>query len=193
MLLDTIRVFVDRFTLNPRIKSASGLIACRNSHGHSWWQAFQDEDYLFSMIIHRSSEAYLGNVTYLPGALTIVEYSLFKRLSVEYFHQRETDSSYEFCRQKLGEDRYLTHLAMEVLQGWQLGFDCNAICKTDAPKSFYNLLRQRRRWNLGGTTSDIYMITAWGSVKKIFFFGTPFKFQNKFLVSKTIIFFVEIV
>ena len=67
----------------------------------------------------------------------------------------------DFARTHLGEDRYLTHLLMEARrEKHRIGFCAAARCKTEACGSFWELLKQRRRWYLGTLTNEIYMLTS---------------------------------
>ena len=108
----------------------------------------------------RLPEALLGAITCLPGALTVVRISAMRELARVYFAQADADSTFEFCRRKLGEDRYLTHLAMEAFPAYSIGFIPDAISKTEAPDNFANLLKQRRRWLLGSLANEVYCLTC---------------------------------
>ncbi|KAI9142603.1 chitin synthase-domain-containing protein [Paraphysoderma sedebokerense] len=158
VLPNTVSTFIDHFRLNPKELAATGFIVSRNGHGSNFWQQYQDAEYIFMQLGSRCAEAALGGVTCLPGALTIVYYPLLTAVATQYFNQPPIDSTFEFCRRKLGEDRYMTHLIMEYTSCYKVGFEVNAICKTEAPGNFYNLLRQRRRWTLGSFANEVYIL-----------------------------------
>ncbi|KAI9142602.1 chitin synthase-domain-containing protein [Paraphysoderma sedebokerense] len=169
VLPNTVRNFVDHLTINPKELATTGIIVSRNGHSTNFWQQYQDAEYIFMQLGSRCTEAAMGGVTCLPGALTMVYYPLLKAVSAQYFNQPPIDSTFEFCRRKLGEDRYLTHLIMEYTGSYRVGFDVNSICKTEAPGNFYNLLRQRRRWTLGSFTNEVYILCT-----PRFYFSYPF-------------------
>ncbi|KAI9175381.1 hypothetical protein H9P43_006742 [Blastocladiella emersonii ATCC 22665] len=156
----TIRKFVDHFEVHKSRACATGFIVSRNGHGNNFLQQMQDAEYIFMQVSMRYVEASFGSVTCLPGALTMIKYSIMSELAKIYFHQPDVDSTFEFCRRKLGEDRFLTHLAMEYLGPFSIGFVPDAVSKTEAPNLFYDLLRQRRRWLLGSLTNELYMVTT---------------------------------
>ncbi|KAI9175539.1 hypothetical protein H9P43_006900 [Blastocladiella emersonii ATCC 22665] len=156
----TVRKFVDHFAVHQQRACATGFIVSRNGHANSWLQKMQDAEYIFMQVSMRYVEATFGSVTCLPGALTMIKYATMHELAKIYFHQPDVDSTFEFCRRKLGEDRFLTHLAMEYLGPYSIGFVPDAVSKTEAPNLFYDLLRQRRRWLLGSLTNELYMVTT---------------------------------
>ncbi|KAI9164539.1 hypothetical protein H9P43_008398 [Blastocladiella emersonii ATCC 22665] len=119
-----------------------------------------EAEYIYMQLSMRFTEASFGSVTCMPGALTMIKYETMAELAKLYFHQADVDSTFEFCRRKLGEDRFLTHLAMEYLGPFAIGFVPDAVSKTEAPGNAYDLLRQRRRWLLGSLTNEVYMITT---------------------------------
>ncbi|KAI9175291.1 hypothetical protein H9P43_006652 [Blastocladiella emersonii ATCC 22665] len=160
LVSSTIRKFVDHFEIHPTSACATGFIVSRNGHQNSFLQQMQDAEYIFMQVSMRYVEATFGSVTCLPGALTMIKYETMHELAKIYFHQPDVDSTFEFCRRKLGEDRFLTHLAMEYLPAYSIGFVPDAVSKTEAPNIFYDLLRQRRRWLLGSLTNEMYMITT---------------------------------
>ncbi|KAI9175542.1 hypothetical protein H9P43_006903 [Blastocladiella emersonii ATCC 22665] len=156
----TVRKFVDHFAVHQQRACATGFIVSRNGHANSWLQKMQDAEYIFMQVSMRYVEATFGSVTCLPGALTMIKYATMHELAKIYFHQPDVDSTFEFCRRKLGEDRFLTHLAMEYLGPFSIGFVPDALSKTEAPNHFYDLMRQRRRWLLGSLTNEMFMITT---------------------------------
>ncbi|ORZ37623.1 chitin synthase-domain-containing protein, partial [Catenaria anguillulae PL171] len=160
LVAPTVRRFVDHFSMHPRLHAATGFIVSRNGHGNNFFQQLQDAEYIFMQFGTRLPEVVFGAVTCLPGALTAIKYQTMCELAEVYFNQPDVDSTFEFCRRKLGEDRFLTHLAMEHLPSHSIGFIPDAIAKTEAPGNFYDLLRQRRRWLLGSLANELYCVTT---------------------------------
>ena len=91
-------------------------------------------------------EVYCGGVTCLPGAFSMIRYSIFKKVAPIYFlgNTVPPTKSFEFHRFHLGEDRYLTQLLLEEAgESYMIGYCPYATCKTDAPNTLRALLKQR--------------------------------------------------
>lgn len=141
-------------------KSAlTGLISCIASENPTFMTFYQDIEYVSGQIFWRNLESYFNSTTCLPGAFTILKYSFFKKVSDKYFNSNMYNDKADYQRFYLGEDRYLTHLLMEIEKG-KLGFCEAARCKTDAVPSISGLLKQRRRWYLGHIANDTWMISS---------------------------------
>ena len=154
---------LDEFTKYMKYydKSAlTGMITCVTKNQKSFLSYYQDSEYISGQIFWRNLESYCGSTICLPGAFTIMKYSFIKKVSDVYFFDgnKYTDNS-DYQRFYLGEDRYLTHLLMEV-ESWQLGFCESACCKTYAPDGILELLKQRKRWYLGHLSNDVWMLCS---------------------------------
>lgn len=122
----------------------------------------QDMEYLHGQLFERSVESACGSVTCLPGALTILRFSAFRKMAKYYFADKaeQCDDLFDFGKCHLGEDRWLTHLFMVgAKERYQLQLCTSAFCKTEAVQSFRSLLKQRRRWFLGFITNEVCMLT----------------------------------
>ena len=71
-------------------------------------------EYIHGQLFERSVESGCGAVTCLPGALTILRFSAFRRMAKYYFADKaeQCDDLFDFGKCHLGEDRWLTHLFM---------------------------------------------------------------------------------
>ena len=139
----------------------TGLVTCITSREFNVLQCLQDAEYVEGQLFVRSSEVRLGAATCLPGALTLVDLRALQNIASVYFGELETVRTSDYHRFHLGEDRYLTFLLMGMSKEFdQVGFECSAQCKTDAPAGFFQLLKQRRRWFLGGILNDLAMISS---------------------------------
>jgi chitin synthase len=140
----------------------------------------QDMEYVHGQLFERTVESGCGAVTCLPGALTILRFSAFRRMSKYYFADKaeQCDDLFDYGKCHLGEDRWLTHLFMigareryqiqvstlsfseddEMLLTWRQ-MNIGAFCKTEAVQTFKSLLKQRRRWFLGFITNEACMLT----------------------------------
>lgn len=122
----------------------------------------QDMEYIHGQLFERSVESGCGAVTCLPGALTILRFSAFRKMAKYYFADKaeQCDDLFDYGKCHLGEDRWLTHLFMiGAVKRYQIQMNTGAFCKTEAVQTFKSLLKQRRRWFLGFITNEVCMLT----------------------------------
>ena len=122
----------------------------------------QDMEYIHGQLFERSVESGCGSVTCLPGALTILRFSAFRKMARYYFADKaeQCDDLFDYGKCHLGEDRWLTHLFMiGADERYQIQMCTGAFCKTEAVQSYRSLLKQRRRWFLGFITNEVCMLT----------------------------------
>ncbi|WEW55880.1 chitin synthase [Emydomyces testavorans] len=122
----------------------------------------QDMEYIHGQLFERSVESGCGAVTCLPGALTILRFSAFRKMAKYYFADKASQCTdiFDFGKCHLGEDRWLTHLFMiGARERYQIQMCTSAFCKTEAVQTFRSLLKQRRRWFLGFITNEVCMLT----------------------------------
>jgi chitin synthase len=122
----------------------------------------QDMEYIHGQLFERSVESACGSVTCLPGALTILRFSAFRKMAKYYFADKaeQCDDLFDYGKCHLGEDRWLTHLFMiGAKERYQIQMCTGAFCKTEAVLSYRSLLKQRRRWFLGFITNEVCMLT----------------------------------
>ena len=129
---------------------------------HSLLTILQDMEYIHGQLFERSVESGCGAVTCLPGALTMLRFSAFRRMAKYYFADKaeQCDDLFDYSKCHLGEDRWLTHLFMiGAKERYQIQMNTGAFCKTEAVQTFKSLLKQRRRWFLGFITNEVCMLT----------------------------------
>ncbi|KAF2750238.1 glycosyltransferase family 2 protein [Sporormia fimetaria CBS 119925] len=122
----------------------------------------QDMEYIHGQLFERSVESACGAVTCLPGALTVLRFSAFRRMAKFYFADKaeQCEDLFDYGKCHLGEDRWLTHLFMIGAQErYQIQMNTGAFCKTEAVQTYASLLKQRRRWFLGFITNEVCMLT----------------------------------
>ncbi|KAJ5491147.1 Chitin synthase D [Penicillium diatomitis] len=122
----------------------------------------QDMEYIHGQLFERSVESGCGAVTCLPGALTILRFSAFRKMAKYYFADKaeQCDDLFDYGKCHLGEDRWLTHLFMiGAKKPYQIQMCTGAFCKTEAVQTFKSLMKQRRRWFLGFITNEACMLT----------------------------------
>lgn len=131
---------------------------------HSIITLLQDMEYVHGQLFERSVESGCGSVTCLPGALTMLRFSAFRRMAKYYFADKaeHCEDLFDFAKDHLGEDRYLTHLFMiGAKKRYQIQMCTSAFCKTEAVQTYRSLVKQRRRWFLGFITNEACMLTDW--------------------------------
>lgn len=122
----------------------------------------QDMEYIHGQLFERSVESTCGSVTCLPGALTMLRFSAFRKMAKYYFEDQidKIDDFFDYIKCHLGEDRWLTHLFMvSTLKRGQIQLCTGAFCKTQAVQSMSSLIKQRRRWFLGFLSNEVCMLT----------------------------------
>ncbi|KAL2796750.1 chitin synthase-domain-containing protein [Aspergillus keveii] len=122
----------------------------------------QDMEYMHGQLFERSVESGCGAVTCLPGALTMLRFSAFRKMAKYYFADKaeQCEDLFDYGKCYLGEDRWLTHLFMiGARKRYQIQMCTTAFCKTEAVQTFSSLLKQRRRWFLGYITNEVCMLT----------------------------------
>lgn len=122
----------------------------------------QDMEYIHGQLFERSIESGCGSVTCLPGALTMLRFSAFRKMAKYYFADKaeQCDDLFDYGKCHLGEDRWLTHLFMiGAKERYQIQLCTGAFCKTEAVQTYKSLLKQRRRWFLGFITNEVCMLT----------------------------------
>lgn len=122
----------------------------------------QDIEYLHGQLFERSVESSCGSVTCLPGALTVLRFSAFRKMAKYYFADKaeQCEDLFDYGKCHLGEDRWLTHLFMiGAKERYLIQMCTTAFCKTEAVQTFRSLLKQRRRWFLGFITNEVCLLT----------------------------------
>ena len=160
-----IQNFMYEMELKPGSKrnmlAMTGVITS-TTEKHSLITILQDMEYIHGQLFERSVESGCGAVTCLPGALTMLRFSAFRKMVKYYFADKaeQCDDLFDYGKCHLGEDRWLTHLFMiGAKERYQIQMNTGAFCKTEAVQSFRSLLKQRRRWFLGFITNEVCMLT----------------------------------
>jgi len=149
---------------NPRDMLAMTGVITSTTKKNSLITVLQDIEYIHGQLFERTVESGCGAVTCLPGALTMLRFSAFRRIAKHYFANKtdQCEDLFDFARNHLGEDRWLTHLFMiGAKKRYQIQICTSAFCKTEAVKTYRSLVKQRRRWFLGFITNEVCMLTDW--------------------------------
>ncbi|MCJ1313922.1 hypothetical protein MMC25_007602 [Agyrium rufum] len=160
-----IQNFMHEMELKPGSKqnmlAMTGIITS-TTQKNSLITLLQDMEYVHGQLFERSVESGCGAVTCLPGALTMLRFSAFRKMAKYYFADKaeQCDDLFDYGKCHLGEDRWLTHLFMiGAKERYQIQLCTGAFCKTEAVQTYKSLLKQRRRWFLGFITNEVCMLT----------------------------------
>ncbi|KAI4144094.1 MAG: hypothetical protein LQ340_006781, partial [Diploschistes diacapsis] len=160
-----IQNFMYEMQLKPGSKrnmlAMTGVITSTTKH-NSLITILQDMEYIHGQLFERSVESGCGAVTCLPGALTMLRFSAFRKMAKYYFADKaeQCQDFFDYGKCHLGEDRWLTHLFMVgAKKRYQIQMCTSAFCKTEAVQTYKSLLKQRRRWFLGYITNEASMLT----------------------------------
>ncbi|KAK7415627.1 hypothetical protein QQX98_005771 [Neonectria punicea] len=149
---------------NTRDMLAMTGVITSTTKKHSLITLLQDMEYIHGQLFERTVESGCGSVTCLPGALTMLRFSAFRRMAKYYFADKmeQCEDLFDFAKCHLGEDRWLTHLFMiGAKKRYQIQMCTSAFCKTEAVQTHRSLIKQRRRWFLGFITNEVCMLTDW--------------------------------
>ncbi|KAF6843106.1 chitin synthase d [Colletotrichum musicola] len=149
---------------NSRDMLAMTGVITSTTKKHSLITLLQDMEYIHGQLFERTVESGCGAVTCLPGALTMLRFSAFRRMAKYYFADKaeQCEDLFDFAKCHLGEDRWLTHLFMiGAKKRYQIQMCTSAFCKTEAVQTYKSLIKQRRRWFLGFITNEVCMLTDW--------------------------------
>jgi chitin synthase len=147
---------------NSRDMLAMTGVITSTTKKHSLITLLQDMEYVHGQLFERTVESGCGAVTCLPGALTMLRFSAFRRMAKYYFADKaeQCEDLFDFGKCHLGEDRWLTHLFMiGAKKRYQIQMCTSAFCKTEAVQTYKSLIKQRRRWFLGFITNEVCMLT----------------------------------
>ncbi|OTB06317.1 glycosyltransferase family 2 protein [Hypoxylon sp. CI-4A] len=149
---------------NSRDMLAMTGVITSTTRKHSVITLLQDMEYIHGQLFERTVESGCGAVSCLPGALTMLRFSAFRRMAKYYFADKaeQCEDLFDFAKSHLGEDRWLTHLFMiGAKKRYQIQMCTSAFCKTEAVQTVQSLIKQRRRWFLGFITNEVCMLTDW--------------------------------
>lgn len=147
---------------NSRDMLAMTGVITSTTKKHSLITLLQDMEYIHGQLFERTVESGCGSVTCLPGALTMLRFSAFRRMAKYYFADKaeQCEDLFDYGKCHLGEDRWLTHLFMiGAKKRYQIQMCTSAFCKTEAVQTYRSLIKQRRRWFLGFITNEVCMLT----------------------------------
>lgn len=120
----------------------------------SWITMIQVYEYFISHHMSKAFESIFGCVTCLPGCFCMYRLKnvtentplLISRDLVHEYAQSGLKTLHQRNLLSLGEDRFLTTLALKYFPKYRTKFTSDAVCRTIVPEKWTVLLSQRRRW-----------------------------------------------
>jgi chitin synthase len=132
------------------------------------WGLYQSTEYTISQALRRLHQSTVTNkVSCLPGCcqlLRVCETTCGNRILYELFGYcpKPSDSMLKHIRATASEDRNHVCLMLSAFPKAQTRQALRAAAYTDVPHSWSVFLSQRRRWTLGATSNDLFLVTAPG-------------------------------
>lgn len=118
-----------------------------NGSPYSFWNIYQNFQYMYGQFLRRSVENLLGKVTCLPGCITMFKVDEIAGPVIEkYGTYANGDNMVESMTQNIGTDRRLTSLFLYSSKKSCTTCQLKAIALTKPPTSLVKFIRQRRRW-----------------------------------------------
>ncbi|KAL3421197.1 glycosyltransferase family 2 [Phlyctema vagabunda] len=138
----------------------------------SWsaWSLYQNTEYTISQCLRRLHQSIATHkVSCLPGCcqlLKICEETCGDRIMLELFgyHPTAKDHLLKQIRATASEDRNHVCLMLSAFPKSRTRQALRARAYTDVPHSWSVFLSQRRRWTLGATANDLFLILAPGTM-----------------------------
>jgi chitin synthase len=146
-----------------------GVDYTRSRFGNwSPWSLYQSTEYTISQALRRLHQSTVTKkVSCLPGCcqlLRVCETTCGNHILYELFGYcpKPSDSMLKHIRATASEDRNHVCLMLSAFPKAQTRQALRAVAYTDVPHSWSVFLSQRRRWSLGATSNDLFLITAPG-------------------------------
>nr|KAK5444925.1 hypothetical protein LTR18_004630 [Exophiala xenobiotica] len=138
--------------------------------GSQWglWNLYQSAEYTISQGLRRLHQSMVTNkVSCLPGCcqlLKVCETTCGDKILMDLFGYcpKPTDSLLKHTRATASEDRNHVCLMLSAFPKAQTRQALRARAYTDVPHSWSVFLSQRRRWTLGATSNDLFLVFAPG-------------------------------
>ncbi|KAF2225412.1 chitin synthase-domain-containing protein [Elsinoe ampelina] len=138
--------------------------------GNPWnlWRLYQSAEYTIAQALRRLHQSMVTNkVSCLPGCcqlLKICEETCGDDVLIDRFGYcpNATDSLLKQIRATASEDRNHVCLMLSARPNARTRQALRAKAFTDVPGNTAVFLSQRRRWTLGATSNDLYLVTAPG-------------------------------
>jgi chitin synthase len=147
-----------------------GYVAVSDSPSSRWspWILYQSSEYMISQCLRRLHQSIATHkVSCLPGCcqlLKICEATCGDHILLDLFgyYPSPTDNLLKQIRATASEDRNHVCLMLSARPKSKTRQALRARAYTDVPRSWSVFLSQRRRWTLGATSNDLFLVFASG-------------------------------
>jgi chitin synthase len=147
-----------------------GYVSVSSTPSSQWslWTLYQSTEYTISQCLRRLHQSIATHkVSCLPGCcqlLKICEATCGDHILLNLFgyYPSPTDNLLKQIRATASEDRNHVCLMLSASPTSRTRQALKARAYTDVPRSWSVFLSQRRRWTLGATSNDLYLVSAPG-------------------------------
>jgi chitin synthase len=131
-----------------RAHACCGLVVIDFSEAKwSFWNLYQNFQYVFGQYIRRECENLMGSVTCMPGCITMFKIDPIAGPAIKmYSTLPPAGALIATSVQMLGTDRRLASSFLYQSSKVKHVLDCRAKCYTIPPNTLYQYVSQRRRW-----------------------------------------------
>lgn len=173
-----VALLADACLAEPNAIGACGFVYVEHEPGSKWsfWNIYQQYQYSFGQIVRRSAEHFIGQVTCLPGCITMIVVRREMAGAIEKYARPATNHIVlRHQVQYLGTDRRLTYCMLSQAPNLRTIFIPEASGETLAPQSLRHYLSQRRRWGSNAYANNFFfcagpnmnIVTRVGAAKEI--------------------------
>ncbi|KAJ3031879.1 UNVERIFIED_CONTAM: Chitin synthase, class 3 [Siphonaria sp. JEL0065] len=171
---DALSFMVQTMENDPKVMGLCGETKIENAND-SWIARIQVFDYYISHHFGKAIESVFGRVLCLPGCFSMYrikdvpsacngfyadEHLLIDRDVLIPYQENVAETLHAKNLLHLGEDRYLTALAMMRFPDRKITFVPQSLCFTTVPHTFSMLLSQRRRWINSSMHNSVKLLTS---------------------------------
>jgi Chitin synthase len=127
----------------------------------SFWNLFQNYQYLYGQHIRRGCENLIGTVTCMPGCITMFKVCPVASNAMKLYSTLPSKNDLiKNCVQMFGTDRRLASSYLYQSSDITHVVDYRAKCFTIPPDNFYSYVSQRRRWGSNSYFNQMYNLVS---------------------------------
>jgi chitin synthase len=147
IMKDSFNCLIDTIERRKAI-ACCGLVVIDFSESQwSFWNIYQNFQYLFGQYVRRGTENLYGKVSCLPGCITMFKIDELAAKAIAMYAQLPQEGEMlKSIVQLLGTDRRLTSSFLYQDKSVVTAYDPRAKCYTIPPAALTSYLSQRRRW-----------------------------------------------
>lgn len=167
---DSIVYLVEEMEKDENLGGVCGEIRVHKTRRCHFIETAQDIEYRLSHVMDKSTESVFGFVTVLPGAFSAYRWKYINGLPLteHYFYSLKPNAENTCFKANmyLAEDRVLSiALVLDPQNKICLKYVDKSIAMVDVPRSFVNIIQQRRRWINGSWFALMHTFMYFGNMK----------------------------